>query len=172
MTIGVFQCSRIAFSRIARRIFPHHVVCARPHPQQRTADFIRFGDEHRVAGDHRRAGVDAVQILGPPRIFEIDFAGVGSNATNPPRAKHEAPSPAADRGQRRAGVGGQFIGDLIFHGPGALVERDDSAPSPFTWSSRSARSDRESAGLPPINTISKSPSTTGVLPTPKKFWMT
>ena len=107
-------------------IGPNHVVTARSKLQQRASRTVGFGNEHLVADDHRVAGVDALQFRRPPGKMEIDRPSARVEAQQSPAGEHKTPLPAADFGQCRAGIAGQFVSQFVLHFATELVEGDDA----------------------------------------------
>src|SRR5262249_25806594 len=127
------------------RIGPEHVVTARLHLEERTADAVTLGNEDTVTHHDGIAGVDAFKRLRPPGEMEIDFAVGWIHADQPAACEDETPAPAVDGGQNGPRVTRQFVGDLVFDFAGEFVEGDDAAAVSFLLERRKSAAARRTA---------------------------
>src|SRR5262249_60859971 len=114
-------------ARLLLAVAPDHFIAAWLHLEQGAPHAVALADEHLVADDHRVAGVDALQVLGPPGEVEIDLAAFRLEADQAAAGQDEAPAPPVDRRQDGAGVTRQLVGCLVGDLAGALGEGHDAA---------------------------------------------
>src|SRR5581483_1328201 len=120
----------VALQLLAARagvVLPDDLGAARRDAEQHTAAAVALGQQHPIADDNRVGRVDALQRLGPPRELERDVSCGRLEPDEPvPRPVQPEP-PAADLGNGRAGIAGQFVGGAVPLLAGALVEHNDAA---------------------------------------------
>src|SRR5260370_171496 len=77
--------------------------------------------------------------------MKIDLAASWFHGGQSAAGKDETPAPAADCGQRRDGVAGQFVRNLVADRAGELVKGDDAGMVPFQLRRRKRSTSRGAA---------------------------